>query len=210
MHHRLDAWKKSTKQVPVHAPVDSVHTPYNYFQSTYVQNGRRDKEKMNNFSQPRLSNLAQQQGISEGRRYFSEEPEKGFKQQENENYVKYRNEYERVQRPKEKGLRDPFNRFLPRSDVEVMNDKRNDSSVFKNSKVTSSTSLATQIENHLASRKSKQGYKNDGTFSKSIEFTKQSEKNERNMTSFENSSKLKQINGFSYGIQKDQVSREKQ
>lgn len=202
VHHRLDAWKKPLKQQHSHSPVSS--SSYNYLHNWHVQGSRRDAGRANEFSNHYIPGYSQP--AASQRRDNADETERGFKEPE-ERMAKQLNGHHKNPHAKEKGLRDPYNRVLPRTDVDVRTEQKADGLLQQKSKIDSSKSLAAQLENHLASRKAGKIHRNDGSSHKHSNSAKQVGNSERSLTSLENSNKLKQINGFSYGVPEGQVSR---
>ena len=180
----------------------SFKQPYSYLQSSHVHNNRKDKDKHNDYVQTYV--LSQQTDASSGRRQKSEENEVLFKEHESQRIKNQSKNYHKAQYGKEKGLREPLNRVLPRTDLEIHKDGRTDGLSHQSTKIDSSNSLANQIENHLSARKLRKSQKTE-VLPKPNNIVKRVESNERSLTSIENSNKLKQINGFSYGIQEGQV-----
>ena len=206
VHHQLHAWRKSSKQT--HLPLAPLHQPYSYLQGAHIQVNKGDKEKVHQSLQPhapvRLQHSYAQ--LARGRR--SERAEVLVKELENDRNINLRNGHHKGSYLKEKGLRDSLTRILPRTDVDIHSGNGTDISLAHEPVKDPRSSLAYQIESHLLAKKSKKNQRND-SFSRNpvIEAkAKRENRQDRNLTSIENSNRLSQLNGFSYGIQEDQVS----
>ena len=195
----------------------SDYRPYNYLQSVALQNGgAKSVQRMNgvddSYHYPHERN---------GDVLINEKPLNYHNGQwDNRRGHASRNTDINTNIPsyyKEKGVRDPFNRPFPRTDVDFHFKENGVASSNQAVKAKpqpakeSSSSLASQITAHLAAQKAKslggpsppKPRLNKDRVKYGKEMLADSE--ERSLTSMENASTLKQVNGFSYGIANEQV-----
>lgn len=196
----------------------SDYRPYNYLQSVAVQNGgAKSVQRMNgiddSYHYPHERN---------GDVLISEKPLNYHNGQwdNRRGHASRNTDMDANVTPyyKEKSIRDPFNRPFPRTDVDFHYNENGAASSNQAVKAKaqptkeSSSSLASQITAHLAAQKAK----NLGGASPPkprlnkdrVKYGKEmlADSEERSLTSMENASTLKQVNGFSYGIANEQVS----
>ena len=197
----------------VFSPYD--HRPYSYLQNAQPHRGKKEIEKPADTGQRAYPN-----GIEEydaGRSVLTDPVIRTNSERlkDSQRHSDYENDRKHAYL-KEKGLRDPLNRVLPRTDVAAHERDRkgtshdDDRHQGMNGNVDSSNSLASQIANHLAAQKAKEKAKQSNGVhpqSKAVHPKEHKNTNGLSLTSMENKSKLKQANGFSYGVPKGQVCK---
>ena len=182
--------------------MSSLQQPYNYLQSPNLQTNNRDKVNENTHAYNPVHVQPPNSQLERGGTF--EQTEVRIKESESGRNVKQSNGHHKALHFKEKGFRDSWTRVLPRTDIDIFNQ---DGLLHEKTKIDSSNSLANQIESHLSAKKVKKSQKGNAILSKPKIVAKREESDERSITSMENSNKMKQLNGFSYGIQEDQVGR---
>ena len=182
--------------------MSSLQQPYNYLQTPNAQINNRDKVNENIHTYNPVHAEQSYSQLERGR--ISDQTEILIKESESGRNAKLSNGHYKALHLKEKGLRDSWTRVLPRTDIDVYNQ---DGLLHQKTKIDSSNSLANQIESHLSAKKVKKSQRGNAILSKPKVVTKREENNDRSITSMENSNNMKQLNGFSYGIQEDQVGR---
>eukprot|EP00795_Rhopilema_esculentum_P013516 gene13516-4397_t len=188
------------------------HRPYSYLQNAQPHRGKKEIEKPADTGQRAYPNGIEEYGA--GRSGLTDPVIRTNSEslKDSQRYPDYENDRKHAYL-KEKGLRDPLNRVLPRTDVAVHErDRKDENDIHQgmNGNVDSSNSLASQIANHLAAQKAKEkakqsnGVQPQRAQSKAVHPKEHKNANGLSLTSMENKSKLKQANGFSYGVPKGQ------
>jgi len=203
VHHHLDVWKKSLKQF--YSPSSVPQQPNKFDQRPFVKSNRRNSEEVNGISHPYTSMNLHQTNWKSGRGVTLAQSETHTNKLENDQNVKQSKGREQTLFPKEKVLRDSSNRVLPRTVAGIPSEKEEHSLLGHRATTDSRNGIAHQIANNLSVRKVMKSQKGTAVLpTKAKIFPKNGETNDRSLTSMENLKNIKQINGFSYGIQEEQ------
>ena len=171
-----------------------------------MKSNRRDSEEVSGISYPYTSMNIHQSSSKSGRRVTLVQSEAHANELDNDQNLKQSNGREQTLFSKEKVLRDSSNRVLPRTFAGINSEKEERGVLGQRTAADSRNSIAHQIANNLSVKKAMKGQKGTTALPTTAKiFTKNEETTDRSLTSMENLKNIKQINGFSYGIQEEQV-----